>query len=76
MFIFFVWKPILECEVLYLVEKMSGNLFVSVEIRILKALKFQAGSYDLTALGFSVVTFLHGGIEIKGRWGSKMAYLP
>jgi len=42
---------------------MVENLSVSVEIRILKALKFSGGKLDLTALGFSVLTFLHGGID-------------
>jgi len=32
-----------------------------------KTLNFQAESYDFTALGFSVVTFLYGGIEIKNN---------
>jgi len=38
---------------------MLENLSVSVEIRILKALKFQVESYDLTALGFSVMNLHH-----------------
>jgi len=46
-----------------LVEKMLGIFFVSVEIRILEAL-FQAESYDFTALGFSIVAFMQGGIEL------------
>jgi len=36
---------------------------VGVEIEILKALKFSAENYYLTALGFSVTTHLHGGID-------------
>ena len=45
---------------------------MNVEIKILKALKYSGGklrphstgflSYNLTALGFLVVTFLHGGV--------------
>ena len=58
-----------------LVEKRLENLSLSVEIRILKALKYSGRniwpystgflSFDLTALGFSFVTFLHGGIDTK-----------
>jgi len=44
---------------------MLENLSESVEIRIPKALIFSGGSYyDLAALGFSDVIFLHGGIEL------------
>jgi len=49
---------------------MPKNLSVSVEFINLKELKFSGVSYstwflryDLTALGFPVETFLHGGIE-------------
>jgi len=52
---------------------MLENLSVRAEIMILKALKIFGGklgpcstgflSYDLTALGFTVVTFLLGGID-------------
>jgi len=45
-----------DIESLYLVEKMLENLSVRVEIRIIKAQKFQAL--------FSVVTFSHGGTEL------------
>jgi len=39
---------------------------VSVEIKIITALKFSGGKlHDLAALGFSVVTFLHGSIKMQ-----------
>jgi len=70
--------PTLICEICTCWKKKLENVSVSVEMRITKALKFVCGkahkwrsyrtgflSYDLTALGFPVMTFLHGGIEFS-----------
>jgi len=54
--------------------KMLENVSVNLEIKLLKALKFSGGklrpfssgfhSYDRIALASTIVTFLHGGIDI------------
>ena len=57
--VYFMLYAYVDVYILSLVEQMLENLSVSVKIRILKALKFQVESYDLTALGFSVMNLHH-----------------
>ena len=83
--VYFMLEALFAMQSLFLVEKMLENLCVSVEIGILKELKFSGGklwpystgllSYDLTALGFFIINFLHGIVNITLVHGSLFSFL-
>ena len=63
---------------------MLEDLFLSVEIRILKQLNFLGGKlwqhwvpqlHDPTAPGFSIITFLHGGTDMEFEVQAKLKEL-